>query len=104
MEIRRGGPRPVVVVSGELDLSGKELLEALLGHVRASSPGSVAVDLAQVPFADTHGLEPVLEPDVAVVAASPAVTRVLRHLEVLLGRPLGPRRAWTRDRAGLSRR
>ena len=99
VEIRRSGARPVVVVAGELDLSGRDLLEALLGHVRAGSRQPVAVDLAQVPFADTHGLEPVLEPDVVVVAASPAVTRLLRHLEILTGRPLTPRRARARDRA-----
>ncbi|MDT0277887.1 hypothetical protein [Blastococcus goldschmidtiae] len=84
LEIHRIGSQPLVVVSGELDLAGKDLLEALLAHVRASSSGPIEVDLGRVPFADTHGLEPVLGPDVVVVAASPAVTRLLRHLDVPL--------------------
>lgn len=80
MEIRWDGPRPVVAVSGELDFTGQELLGALLDHVRGTRPGPVAVDLGQVSFADTDGLSPVLARDVVVVAASPAVVRLLRHL------------------------
>lgn len=87
MEIRRDGRRPVVAVSGELDLAGKDLLEAMLAHVRSTHSGTVAVDLAQVSFVDTHGVSPVLGRDVVLVAASPAVRRLLR----LLGLPLpGP--------------
>ncbi|MGY1752632.1 STAS domain-containing protein [Blastococcus sp. SYSU D01042] len=88
MEIRHEGRRPVVAVSGELDLAGRDLLEALVAHVRDAHPGPVAVDLGQVSFADTHGLEPALRRDVVVVAASTPVVRLLRHLEV----PLGPTR------------
>ena len=77
VEVLRGGARPVVVVSGELDLVGMELLEAVLTHVRATSPGSVGVDLSGVSFVDTHGLSPALASDVVLVAASPPVTRVL---------------------------
>jgi anti-anti-sigma regulatory factor len=86
MEIRWGEPRPVVAASGELTLFGAELLEALLAHVRATDPGPVAVDLGHVTFVDTHGLSPALAPDVVLVAASPAVARVLR----LLGLPVPP--------------
>jgi anti-anti-sigma regulatory factor len=87
MEIRRGGARPVVTVSGELDLAGRELLEALLAHVRTTDPGPVALDLARVTFADTHGLSPALAPDVDLVAASPTVARVLRLLGFRAPRP-----------------
>ena len=80
MEIRRGGMRPVVTVSGELDLMARELLEALLVHVRSTHPGTIALDLGRVTFADTHGLSPALGRDVVLVAASPAVTRLLRLL------------------------
>ena len=99
MEIRRNAPRPVVAVSGELDLAGTELLEALVAHVRATDPGVVAVDLDRVTFIDTHGLAPVLEPDVVLVAASPAVRRLLR----LLGLP-EPRPGLSRRRAPRGRR
>ena len=84
LEIRRDGPRPVVVVSGDLDLVGQELFEALLTHVRSSRPGTVAVDLIGVSFVDSHGLSPALAPDVVVVAASPSVCRLLR----LMGLPV----------------
>jgi anti-anti-sigma factor len=101
MEIWRDGPRPVVEVSGELDLSGKELLEAVLAHVRSTHPGVVAVDLGGVSFIDTHGLSPVLERDVDLVAASPAVRRMLRLLGLPVPRPV-PARRWARRRSGRS--
>jgi anti-anti-sigma factor len=84
LQIRRDGGRPLVVVSGELDLAGKELLEAVLAHVRSTEAGSIEVDLGQVTFADTHGLSAALGRDVVLVDASPAVARLLR----LLGLPL----------------
>jgi len=96
LEIRRNGRVPLVVVAGELDLAGRDLLGALIGHVRADHGASVEVDLGQVPFADTHGLEPLLEPGVVVVAASPAVRRLLRYLDV----PLTPRPGPARPVAG----
>ncbi len=82
IEICRAGAQPVVSVSGDLDLAGKELLEAVIAHVRDSHRGYVAVDLGQVSFADTHGLSPALQQDVVLVAASPAVRRLLRLLDL----------------------
>ncbi|MCZ2857113.1 STAS domain-containing protein [Blastococcus sp. VKM Ac-2987] len=84
LEVRREGRRPVIAVSGELDLLGMELLEAMLTHVRSTAEEVVAVDLSGVSFVNSHGLSPVLERDVVLVAASPAVSRLLR----LMGRPL----------------
>ena len=87
MEIRRGGVRPVVTVCGELDLAGRELLEALLAHVRLTHPGKVSLDLGRVTSIDTHGLAPVLGRDVVLVAASPPVVRLLRLLGLRAPRP-----------------
>ncbi|UOY02967.1 STAS domain-containing protein [Blastococcus sp. PRF04-17] len=87
MEIRRSGERPVVAVSGELDLAGRDLLEAVLEHVRSTDPGLVLLDLRDVSFVDTHGLAPVLERDVVVVSASRAVTQVFRLLGLPLAQP-----------------
>ncbi|MGY1885540.1 STAS domain-containing protein [Blastococcus sp. SYSU DS0753] len=86
LDIRWGGRRPLVEVSGELDLAGADLFAALLAHVRATDPGPIAVDLGRVSFIDSHGLSPALARDVVLVAASPVVARVLR----LLGLPIPP--------------
>jgi len=88
MDIRWDRTTPVVKVAGELDVGGRDLLEAVLSHVRSPRRGPVAVDPADVSFVDTHGLSPVLERDVVLVAASPAVSRVLRLLGVSLPRRL----------------
>ncbi len=93
LQIRRGGRRSLVVVSGELDSAGRELLDAVLAHVRSTEPGSVDVDLGQVTFADTHGLAAVLGRDVVLVDASPAVARLLRLLGLPLPRPRSQRPA-----------
>lgn len=84
VDIRWDAPGPVLAVAGALDTLGRDLLEAVLLHVRRSRPGPIAVDLAGVSFVDTQGFSPVLAPDVVLVAASPAVRRLLR----LLGLPL----------------
>lgn len=81
-EIRRDRGRPVVAVTGELDGGGRALFAALLAHVRTTCAGPVAVDLAGVSFADAHGLSPALRRDVVLVAVSPAVARLLRHLGI----------------------
>ncbi|RFU22541.1 STAS domain-containing protein [Geodermatophilus marinus] len=82
-EIRTGPTGPVVVVRGELDAAGERLLTAVLEYLAAVEGGPVAVDLRAVPFADTHGLAPLLRPGVVLVAASPEVTRLL----ALMGAP-----------------
>jgi anti-anti-sigma regulatory factor len=99
VQIRRDGARPLVAVSGDLDLTGQELLEAVLAHVRASGARLIEVDLAGVTFADTHGLAPALGRDVVLVSASPPVTRLLRLLGVPVPRSRPLRRAlgrWSR--------
>ncbi|MGY1835485.1 STAS domain-containing protein [Blastococcus sp. SYSU DS0510] len=83
LEVRRDGRQPVVAVSGELDLVGRELLEAVLAHVRSTHDGVLALDLSGVTFANSHGLSPALDGDVVLVAASPPVRRLLR----LMGHP-----------------
>jgi anti-anti-sigma regulatory factor len=87
LRIRRDGRRPLVLVSGELGHAGKELLEAVLAHVRSTETGSIEVDLEEVTSADTHGLAPALRRDVVLVAVSPAVARLLRLMGVPLPRP-----------------
>ena len=100
LHVRRDRARPVVVVSGELDLVGQELLEAVLAHVRATESGKVEVDLGRVTFANTHGLSPALGRDVVLVAASPAVTRLLRLLGLPVPRSRPQRRAPGRSGRG----
>jgi anti-anti-sigma regulatory factor len=83
LEVRREGGQPVLAVSGELDTVGRELLDAMLAHVRSTHDGVVGVDLSGVSFADSHGVRAALDDDVRLVAASPAVLRLLR----LMGHP-----------------
>lgn len=75
-----------MAVTGELDVSGASLLEAVLQHVRerCDDGAPVPVDLGGVRYADTHGLAPVLDGAVHIRSASSAVRRVLR----LLGQPI----------------
>ncbi|RZU31307.1 anti-anti-sigma regulatory factor [Blastococcus saxobsidens] len=84
LDVEWDGPRPVVVVAGELDLVGGELLAAVLDHVRSSRPAFIAVDLSGVTFVDTHGLTPALQADVVLVDHS----RVVRRLLSLMGLPV----------------
>lgn len=80
VDVRRTSPRPLVIVRGELDVSGACLLTAVLEHVQERGDDGVDVDLSGVTFADTHGLAPVLDGPAVVVATSPAVRRVLDAL------------------------
>ena len=88
VEVRQDLPRPLVTVAGELDLDSAGLLTAMLDHVRrrhrmqrsAVRRDEVDVDLAGITFADSHGLAPVLDDRVRVVAASQPVGRLLRLL------------------------
>lgn len=70
-------PGPCITVSGELDVATAPLLRAVLEHVQRRTSRRVEVDLRDVRFADSHGLEPVVAAGVAVRAASAPVRRVL---------------------------
>ena len=92
VDVRQDLGRPVVTVSGELDLSGAELVTAVLDHVRRSParPGRAAarrnevdVDLAAVTFVDSHGLAAVADGSTRIVAASEPVQRLQRLLDEL---------------------
>lgn len=81
VSIQRGDDRDTVHVRGELDTVTVPLLEAVLEHLAGTGSPSVTLDLGQVSFADSHGLEPLLAAGVAgravLVRASPAVARLL---------------------------
>ncbi len=94
MRVRQDLPRPLVSVSGELDLASAGLLTAMLDHVRRGQGrhaeresglrcADIDVDLTQVTFADSHGLAPVLDGQTTILAASGPVRRVLRLLQAL---------------------
>jgi anti-anti-sigma regulatory factor len=83
VEVRWSVQPPVLVVHGDLDQDGAALLDAVVEHVAPGTGQPVPVDLGAVDFADTHGIEPLLRRDVVVLAASPAVHRLLR----LVGAP-----------------
>lgn len=93
VEVHRGGCRPLIKVSGELDQTTAPLLAAMLDHVRTMHPAPVGnqrgdapactdIDLSGVTFADSHGLAPVLDDHAAVlIAASGRVRRVVHLLQ-----------------------
>jgi ABC-type transporter Mla MlaB component len=89
VDVRQHHGRPVVTVSGELDLAGAGLVTAVLDHVRRSAAGPagrrdrVDVDLAAVTFVDTHGLAAVVDAGTRVVAVSQPVQRLRRLLDDL---------------------
>ena len=93
--VDRSRPRPVVSVTGALDVSGAALLSAMLDHVREMEGRTAVVDLTGVDYVDSHGLAPVLDGDATVCGASPLVARLLELLSRPLpvtapdGRPLG---------------
>ncbi len=88
MCVSRRAPRPVIRVSGALDVSGAALLSAMLDHVRQVEGRTAEVDLARVDYADSHGLAPLLDGRVTIRRASPVVERLL----ALLGVPGPPSR------------
>ena len=53
-----------VVVHGELDLDTGPRLEEELGQVRRAGPSALVLDLSQVTFFDSTGLQIVLDCDV----------------------------------------
>lgn len=91
VDIRHDLLRPLIRVSGELDIASAPLLVAMIDHVGSTHPpagdtsgdtsGCIDVDLSQVTFADSHGLAPVLDGRAAVLAASAPVRRVLNLLQ-----------------------
>lgn len=90
VDVRQDAGRPVVTVSGELDLAGAGLVDAMLEHVRRRSApvravgrgARVDVDLAGVTFVDSHGLASVVGDErIRVVAASEPVRRLQRLLD-----------------------
>jgi anti-sigma B factor antagonist len=80
-----------LLVFGELDVVTSGELEDALARVEAD-PNSCGVDLRHVSFADTFGLEPIVEAirrsvshhrdPLRICAAGPAVRRVFECLEV----------------------
>lgn len=82
VEVCQGLAKPLVVVTGDLDIASAPLLAAVLEHVLRAQIQAVGVDvdLSGVSFADSHGLAPVLDTAVQVSAASGAVRRVLELL------------------------
>ncbi|SFP34420.1 anti-sigma B factor antagonist [Geodermatophilus dictyosporus] len=101
VEVRHRGGAAVVEVHGELDAAGAPLVGAVVEHVAARAGTPVAVDLRAVPFADTHGLAPVLGRDVVLVAASAPVRRLLRLMGLPDVRGLPPVLRRRRDRSRL---
>ncbi|WP_143108223.1 STAS domain-containing protein [Geodermatophilus obscurus] len=81
VQITRRGRRPLITVSGALDVSGAALLSAMLEHVGEAQGPPAEVDLTDVDYADSHGLAPVLDGRATISGASPQVRRILDILQ-----------------------
>jgi anti-anti-sigma factor len=57
----RHGDRAVVVVAGELDMSGSPLLEAEVRRAEATDARRIVIDLSAVTFMDSSGLKSLLQ-------------------------------------------
>ena len=55
-EMLRGPHRVCLLLSGEIDLSVREVLRRVLRAAVAASPGVIAVDLGEVVFLDCTGI------------------------------------------------
>ena len=85
LEVFYEGGLTTVVVRGELDAATAPDLDSLLASLAAAGAREVVLDLAEVAFADSYGLEPVLrrrERFADLVLARP--TRPVRHLLAVL--------------------
>ncbi|MGY1709346.1 STAS domain-containing protein [Geodermatophilus sp. SYSU D00758] len=78
--VRCGDPRPLLQIGGELDHGCAPLVAAMVDHVEAVHGRPVLVDLTGVPYADTHGLAPLLRKGVEIRRTSRQVHRLLRLL------------------------
>ena len=54
--VERSGPRAVLSLSGELDLSGEAEVAPALDHVVASGARTVVIDLRELTFIDSSGI------------------------------------------------
>lgn len=79
VDVCQGMAKPLVVVTGDLDIASAPLLAAVLEHVLGGQIHSIGVDvdLSGVSFADSHGLAPVFDSGVTISATSGSVNRVL---------------------------
>lgn len=55
------GDRTVIVLLGELDITGNEVLRLLLDTIRSAKWARVLVDLGELEFIDSSGLQALLD-------------------------------------------
>ena len=56
LHVERRGSAAILRLSGELDITGAERLEACIGELADNSPDTVLIDLREVSFMDSTGL------------------------------------------------
>ncbi len=111
IEAHQAGARTAVVIAGDIDLDGEQLLEQMLRRALAESVTGVDLDLSGVGFCDCSGLNVLLRlrrralkeaRTVVIQAADPAVERLLAVTETssLFAPAFTPGYAPTGDAAG----
>ncbi|MCG5436267.1 STAS domain-containing protein [Micromonospora foliorum] len=86
LELNNDRHAPLIVVSGEVDMSTAHLISELAEHVITRRPARLALDLSGVTFFSAHGISALLrtqraaesaEVTLALQAAAPCVTYLL---------------------------
>ena len=83
LELRRepGAEGPVVVVAGALDITTADRLEAALLAAEADAPRALVLDLREVSFFDSTGLQMVLDAHLRAEQAGRRLVVVAGHTE-----------------------
>jgi anti-sigma B factor antagonist len=68
--VRAEGDARVVVISGELDMAGVEMVQARIKDAEAAHPPLIVLDLRELEFIDSSGLRVILETDMRARAAA----------------------------------
>jgi anti-sigma B factor antagonist len=91
VSVDRQGAAVTLVMAGELDISGVDLVERELARIEAEGPAVVALDLRRLEFIDSSGMRFVIEADerarsagrrLAIMAGGGAAQRLFKVLGV----------------------
>jgi anti-sigma B factor antagonist len=63
VEVLASDAAPTVLLTGELDLAGRDQAEAVVDEVLADGPGTVVIDLSGLEFIDSTGIQVLLRAD-----------------------------------------
>jgi anti-anti-sigma factor len=90
LEVRRGGPDLVIEASGDLDLTARPALDAVVSMATTEAVEEVLLDLSRVTFCDPAGLRALCEASAASASSCRQVTIRASDEIVRIARLTGP--------------